>query len=375
MLSHQFVHIKKKSGAGGGGNAEPLLLLPPSRNLLEAEGAGGCPPFAPGRCLKAMSLALRLLHSLVTWKPEQRDRGLAPVARALQWSSSRLLPCGNDTILNDPPLVYDLFLHLHIQGNGLCNQTAQSHFGAMALVALAEIRAPMEVEELSHDILLDFTEYFTKILTAKELFHHHSRTRDCARCGGKVVSVEGVPTSALALSLNIIRVKKERLAHTTLSDTDCNIVLRPYWCWLFHLHILGPTLPPSSSSAFNVNSLPCASSNKLPVHPSPGGNRLIVPAFTTPPAVSTSTVFDPSIGPKYPSCSNREPKGAQTTVGWLQRHPPHSLTKLCQGQLGLRLTDYHVMLCDSRPQTTNYGADSALEASQSRIFIGTPPDQ
>ena len=60
-------------------------------------------------------------------------RGLAPVARALQWSSSRLLPCGNDTVLNDPPLVYDLFLHLHIQGN--------CQFGAMVLV---------EVEELPH---------------------------------------------------------------------------------------------------------------------------------------------------------------------------------------------------------------------------------
>ena len=34
-----------------------------------------------------------------------------------------------------------------------------------------------------------------------------------------------------------------------------------------------PTLPPSSSSAFGVNSLPTASSSKLPVHRSPGGNR------------------------------------------------------------------------------------------------------
>ena len=88
--------------------------------------------------------------SLVPWRPEQNDRGLAPVARVLQWSSSRLPPCGNDTVLNDPPLVYDLLVHLQIPGNCLCNQTVQSQFGAMALVALAEIRTPMEVEELPH---------------------------------------------------------------------------------------------------------------------------------------------------------------------------------------------------------------------------------
>ena len=70
-----------------------------------------------------------------------------------------------------------------------------------------------------------------------------------------------------------------------------------------------PTLPPSSSSAFGVNSLPCASSNKLPVHRSPGGNRLKIRAFTTPLAVPTSTVFDPSIGPQYLPRSNRESKG------------------------------------------------------------------
>ena len=42
-----------------------------------------------------------------------------------------------------------------------------------------------------------------------------------------------------------------------------------------------PTLPPSSSSAFGVNSLPSASSSKLPVHRSPCGNRLMVRAFTS----------------------------------------------------------------------------------------------
>ena len=41
-----------------------------------------------------------------------------------------------------------------------------------------------------------------------------------------------------------------------------------------------------------------ASSNKLPFHHSPRGNRLIVLPFTTPLEVPTCTVFDPSIGLK-----------------------------------------------------------------------------
>ena len=44
-----------------------------------------------------------------------------------------------------------------------------------------------------------------------------------------------------------------------------------------------PTPPPTSSGAFGVNSLPSASSSKLPVHRSP--------------AVPTGTVFDPASGP------------------------------------------------------------------------------
>ena len=67
--------------------------------------------------------------------------------------------------------------------------------------------------------------------------------------------------------------------------------------WLQTRRDLIPTLPPSSSSTLGVNSLPSASSSKLPVHLSPGRNRLIVRAFTTPLAEPTSTVFDhpPSI--------------------------------------------------------------------------------
>ena len=62
-------------------------------------------------------------------------------------------------------------------------------------------------------------------------------------------------------------------------------------------------------SAFGVNSLPSASSSKLPVHRSPCGNRLIVPAFTNTLAVPKSTVLDTLIGPKYTTCSNRESRG------------------------------------------------------------------
>ena len=59
-----------------------------------------------------------------------------------------MFPCGNGIVLNDQPLVYDLLLRWHIQGNCLCIQTAQSQFGAMALVAPDELQAPMEEKEL-----------------------------------------------------------------------------------------------------------------------------------------------------------------------------------------------------------------------------------
>ena len=51
-------------------------------------------------------------------------------------------------LLKGPPLVYDLPLRWRIQSNCLCNQIAQSQFGATALVAPAELQVPMEVEEL-----------------------------------------------------------------------------------------------------------------------------------------------------------------------------------------------------------------------------------
>ena len=93
--------------------------------LLDAGGARGCLLSPSGRCL------LRRGSSTPSSRgPEQNCRGLAPIVRALQWSSSRLLPGGNDTVLNDPPLVDDLLLHFHIKGNCQCHQTAQSQSDA-----------------------------------------------------------------------------------------------------------------------------------------------------------------------------------------------------------------------------------------------------
>ena len=95
----------------------------------------------PSFALRAMSLA-----------PEQNDRVLAPVVRDLRWSSTRLFPCGNGIVLNDPSLVYDLLLRWHIRYNCLCIQTAQSQFGAVALVVPVELQAPMEAKELPHGV-------------------------------------------------------------------------------------------------------------------------------------------------------------------------------------------------------------------------------
>ena len=73
-------------GVGGGGNAEPLLLVPPSWELLRtpdsitvgASDARGRLPSPSGRCL------LRWRSRLpVPWRHEQNGRVLAPGARAL----------------------------------------------------------------------------------------------------------------------------------------------------------------------------------------------------------------------------------------------------------------------------------------------------
>ena len=74
---------------------------------------------------------------------------LAPVVRDLRWLAPRLLPCENDTVLNDPPLVYDLLLRWRIQGNCRCFRTDQSQFGVTALVALVELQAPVVAKELA----------------------------------------------------------------------------------------------------------------------------------------------------------------------------------------------------------------------------------
>ena len=226
-------------------------------------------------------------HPPVPWRSEQNDRVLAPVVRDLQW-----FPCGNGTVLNDPPLVYGLLLRWHIQGRCLCIQIAQSQSGVTALVAC----------------------------------------RTSGANGGKRTAACGCNTGALI-----------------------------------------PTLPPSSSSAFGVNSLPSASSSKLPVHRSPG-------------TVPINTVFDPSIGPKYLPCSNREPRGPRRRFGRLQRHPPHSLTKLCQGENSATFSHFdRVLSCRLDPPQTDgacwlaYGTShvnrswsvgtSALEADSTASLI------
>ena len=100
---------------------------------------------------RAMSLARQTpLHTWFLGKTEQNVPWLVPVAGALWWSSPRLLPSGNGTVPNDQPLVYDQLLRWHTQGNCLCSQTDRNRLCAMALIALVEIQAPMEVEGLPH---------------------------------------------------------------------------------------------------------------------------------------------------------------------------------------------------------------------------------
>ena len=84
-------------------------------------------------------------------------------------------------------------------------------------------------------------------------------------------------------------------------------------------------LIPTSPNAFGANSLPCASSNKLPFNRSPAGNRLLILAFTTPLAVPTS-----KIGPKYLHCSNRESKRPKRLLDGCRS----ILTELCHGEHG-----------------------------------------
>ena len=112
-----------------------------------------------------------------------------------------------------------------------------------------------------------------------------------------------------------------------------------------------PTPPPSSSSTYGVNSLPSASSSKLPVYYSPGGNRLIVRAFTTPHGVPTRTVFDPSVGPKYVPCSNRQSKGPRRRLdGCRDMHHTHSLN-CAKGGTARLPTFLSYAVLPSRPTT------------------------
>ena len=151
-------------------------LLPGSYMMPVALEAAPLRPQGDVSCAEALPLP-------VPWRPEQNGRGLAPVARALQLSSSRLLSCGNDTVLNDPPLVLRPALALSVYPN--CSKSVRRN-GA-----------------------------------------RRTCRNSCTNGSGGSASC-GCNTSALI-----------------------------------------PTLPPSSSSPFGVNSLPCASSDKLPVHRSP----------------------------------------------------------------------------------------------------------
>ena len=112
---------------------------------------------------------------------------------------------------------------------------------------------------------------------------------------------------------------------------------------------LVPTLPPSSSSAFGVYSLPSASSSKLPVHRSLGGNPLMVRGFTTPLAVPTSTVFDPSIGPKYLPCSDRESRGLRRRLDVCKGIHHTRSPNLCHGRTARFLTFCWYAVLPSRP--------------------------
>ena len=87
---------------------------------------------------------------LAPWRPERNGHGLARVVRDLQWLSPRFFQRGHGIVTNDSLLVYDLLVRWRIRGSCLCNQIAQSQLCAAALVALAEIRAPVEAEGLPH---------------------------------------------------------------------------------------------------------------------------------------------------------------------------------------------------------------------------------
>ena len=102
------------------------------------------------------------------------------------------------------------------------------------------------------------------------------------------------------------------------SGTNGGSEIAAYGC---NTSALIPALPPSSSSALGVNSLHCVSSNKLPVHRSPGKNHLIVRAFTTVPTTKALCLIQPSVpstflarivNPKGPNDGWKAAKAATT---------------------------------------------------------------
>ena len=166
-----------------------------------------------------MSLARRLKHTWFLGKLSKTFLGSFQLHVPFSGRHQDSLHAG--MVLGAQPLVYDQLLRWHTQRTCLCSQTARNRLCAMALVALVEIQAPMEVEGLQ---------------------------------------ARGCNTGALI-----------------------------------------PTLPPSSSSAFGANSLPCASSNKLPYcfgfhHSTGGANKYL---YSIQPSVP-STFLAQIVNPKGP---------------------------------------------------------------------------
>ena len=231
-------------GAGGaGGNAEPLLLL-----LLSASpgGARGCSIRLQGdvSCAGAS-------HPLVLWQPEQNDRVLAPVVRDLRWSSTRLLPCGNGIVLNDPPLVHDLLLRWHIRGKCLCSKPLE--------VSSAQWRSSYPSN-----------------------FRRQWRQRDC----------------------------RVWLQHRRSDPSSTAIIFQCVWCQFTAKRLVQQGAGPSFAwrQSFDCSRLQ---------HSTCGANKQRVWSIQW---------------PQVPSLFKSWIQRAQTTVGWLQRHPPHSLNELCQGE-------------------------------------------
>ena len=59
-------------------------------------------------------LLFKIVRKHMTYVLPQKKRSIRP--RDFQWWLPRLPPCGNGTVLNDPPFVHDLLLRWHNHG-------------------------------------------------------------------------------------------------------------------------------------------------------------------------------------------------------------------------------------------------------------------